>query len=613
MSRKLLGPLLIALAALAAVLATIAPDGNGPGVTCDEPYHILQGKWLVTALRRQGPAFFLPQNIKQNFDWPMGGPPVQAPLGYWILGWTNHLFDPAPENPLVFSIDAARFAPAAAFALLILLVGTWTARREGALAGTVAAAAVALTPRLFGHAHLAALDMLTTLFFVAALLALADAARSGKTWCFALAGVVWGAAMLTRLHGLLLAPPVILWLFWRLRGRVVWPLSAWCAAGAATFFLGWPWLWLDPVGHFLRYLSTGPHRMSLHVFYWGQIWADRGVPWHYPWVMFAVTVPLGLLALGIIGLWSECAGLRPARRSSRPASRENFLRDGDGALIVGMMLFPLALFSLPGVPVYDGVRLFLMVFPLWAIWVGVGARRFVESGSSGSRVGQAKHSGGRVGQAKRSPTSLRRVGQAKRSPTRTDAETDTNAETAENNGGAALRLTHTTLLSTQVAHPTRWRTAALAIFIALQGIGLAIYQPCCLSYYNLLVGGLAGADRLGFEATYWGDSVREPLLAEGARLADGSPLLYAPNLAPFQAPAVAMCSPSLSEAGVELVGENLSAPNPADGCRYAVIYNRRADPASVLGRGKVVCEYRKQGVWLSRLIDLRAPLDERNR
>ena len=159
MSRNFIGPLLIALAALAAVLTTIAPDGNGPGVTCDEPYHVFQGKQLVTALRQQGPAFFLPENIEQNFDWSLDGPPVQAPLGYWILGWTNYLFDPAPDDPLAFSISAARFAPAAAFALLILMVGTWTSRREGVLGGTVAAAAVALTPRLFGHAHFAALDV----------------------------------------------------------------------------------------------------------------------------------------------------------------------------------------------------------------------------------------------------------------------------------------------------------------------------------------------------------------------------------------------------------------------------------------------------------------------
>ncbi len=207
------------------------------------------------------------------------------------------------------------------------------------------------------------------------------------------------------------------------------------------------------------------------------------------------------------------------------------------------MFFLLLLFSWPGVPVYDGVRLFLVVFPLWAIWVGIGARWLTDR-----------------------------------------------------------------LISTWKS--PRVILAAIVVLVAIQGIGLAIYRPCHLSYYNLLVGGLAGAERLGFEATYWGDSVREPLLAEGARLSGDAPILFAPNLAPFQAPAVAMCSPSLNQAGVELVGEKQSESELADRCRYAVIYNRRADPASVVGRGKVVSEYRKQGVWLTRLVELAAPLDE---
>jgi hypothetical protein len=36
------------------------------------------------------------------------------------------------------------------------------------------------------------------------------------------------------------------------------------------------------------------------------------------------------------------------------------------------MLFPLLLFSIPRVAVYDGARLFLVAFPLWAIFIGRG-------------------------------------------------------------------------------------------------------------------------------------------------------------------------------------------------------------------------------------------------
>ncbi len=53
------GPILIALAATVATWATLAPEGWGPGVTCDEMDHIGVGKRLVMAFRRQGAGFFL--------------------------------------------------------------------------------------------------------------------------------------------------------------------------------------------------------------------------------------------------------------------------------------------------------------------------------------------------------------------------------------------------------------------------------------------------------------------------------------------------------------------------------------------------------------------------
>jgi 4-amino-4-deoxy-L-arabinose transferase-like glycosyltransferase len=578
MFRRPVGPLLVALLGAVTVLGTIAPDGRGPGVTCDELYHVYQGKQLWTAIRQQGFAFFQPANIEKNFPWKPGGPPVQAPLGYWILGATHYLFDPMPDNPSVLSITAARFAPALAFTLLIFLVGVWTARRHGSLAGVVAAAAVLLMPRLFGHAHLAALDMLTTLFFVAAILAVAEAARDGRTWQFALAGAVWGSAMLVRLHGLLIAPPIILWLLWlairrrwgdQAEGknalvRFVRSASAWLAAGVCTFILGWPWLWPAPLTRFHQYLASGTGRQMLHVFYAGTVWGDREAPWHYPWVMFAVTVPLGLLVLGMVGgsatlrkTWRRAAAdsrpqpmtVTPADHAKRNSADDRLMPDNaeptEGVLLAGTMAFVLAVFSWPGTPVYDGTRLFLMVAPLWAVWVGIGARRLVEQ-----------------------PALAR--------------------------------------------WPVQARYAGLTLFLLLQGAGVALYHPCSLSYYNLLVGGLPGAARLGFEVTFWGDAVREPMLVEAACRAEGQAIFLAPNLAPFQAPAVEMTSPALTKSQAPLVGFDLADVAASRKHRYAVVYRRRADFDQVqwlLDHGRVVEEYCLQGVWLARLVEIETPLD----
>jgi len=532
-------PLLIALAATVAVLATLGPQGSGPGVTCDEAYHVAKGKQLVAALQQQGPSFFHPAKIRENFSWPENGPPVQGPLGHWILGSVHRLFDASPDDRLSISIAAARFAPAICFGLLVAVVGLWAQCIAGPLAGSAAAMAVLLTPRLFAHAHFAALDTITTLFYVAALAAIAEAAHRGKTWHFAAAGTVWGLAVLVRLHGLLLMLPVAAWLIWRFRTSSWRSIITWGTAGTATVFAGWPWLWLAPVTHFWRYVASGADRASIQAFYLGQIWADRDVPWHYPTVMLVVTVPLGLLLLGTLGAWVPFR----QRTTSSALSGTTDRRQADTLLIGGTLVFTLAVFSWPGVPVYDGVRLFLMVFPLWAVFVGVGVRWLFDQPWLADR------------------------------------------------------------------YSPKTRSAGLAVLLAAQGLGLVRYHPCQLSYYNALCGGLGGAEQLGFEVSYWGAAVREPMLRAAVERADGGPVALGPSLAPFQVAGVNLSSPSMMESRAELRGIDFNRPDPTDGCRVAVLYHRRANLESVepiLRGGRVVDEYTMQGVWLARLVELPA-------
>ncbi len=561
------GPILIALAAAAAVIATLGPLSSGPGVTCDEAYHVAAGKRLVAAFEQQGLAFFRPDSIRANFPWPEDGPPVQGPLGHWILGTIHRLFDSAPQNPLSISVAGARFAPAVCFGLLVLVVGLWAERLAGRVAGNVAAVAVFLSPRLFAHAHLAALDMITTLFFVAALAAVAEAGRRKTPWHFAAAGGVWGLAVLVRLHGLLLLAPVAVWLVWQFRTRAWRGGLAWGAGGLAVVFAGWPWLWLAPIAHAWRYLASGADRLPIHVFYLGSVWPDRDAPWHYPTVMFLVTVPLGFLLLGGLGCWLGIRGRAAGKRTQharRPRSAGRIARRASSAqgrsatseagkrekepvdarrdlgLILGTLVFVLFVFSWPGVPVYDGVRLFLMVFPLWAIAVGLGARWLLEWPWL--------------------------VGRCSR----------------------------------------RARSIGLACLLGTQAIGVVAYHPYQLSYYNLLSGGLWGASRLGFEVSYWGDAVREPMLAEAVARAGARPIVFGPALAPFQLAGVSLSSPAMLQNGQQLRGCPETGESAHAG-RVAVIYHRRADLASVgwlLREGEVVEQRTLQGVWLVRLVEM---------
>ena len=64
---------------------------------------------------------------------------------------------------------------------------------------------------------------------------------------------------------------------------------------------------------------------------------------------------------------------------------------------------------------------------------------------------------------------------------------------------------------------------------------MVTFHPFGLSYYNVLVGGLPGAERLGLELTYWGDAVDGVLLDRLAREASpDAPAALVPTLYPGQ-------------------------------------------------------------------------------
>jgi len=213
----------LSLALLVAVLCTvvtaidIAPETGRPGVTCDEFYHVSYGKRLVASLLANGLDFFRPLCISQTFGWRRGGPPVHPPLGNWILGWANWLFDPKPLDPLPTAIAPARLGTAVCFGCLAFIVGLFCMRRYGLVGGMSAAFSLVCMPRLFGHAHLAALDLITAFTCTRTIVAIIWAGEKQALYRFALAGVVWGLALLTRFHALLCFPPILCYMICRLR------------------------------------------------------------------------------------------------------------------------------------------------------------------------------------------------------------------------------------------------------------------------------------------------------------------------------------------------------------------------------------------------------------
>jgi 4-amino-4-deoxy-L-arabinose transferase-like glycosyltransferase len=604
-------PAIIAVLAFIAVVAAIDPGGDypdapqGPGLTIDESFNVEQGVRLVEGLR----AWFAGEvSLREIFGDVRDIPnsqigyhnPDHPPLGRLWLGVWHHLTatvvpssQHAAHHPFITA--CARVGSAAAFAITVFLCGWIAAKWYGSAAGVIAAISLVLMPRVFGHAHLAALETCIGLAYFIAVVSVAQlwSAKPPSWGIAAVCGVALGAAMLTKIQGALIPIPVTIWALWHWRFRAIKPLAIWGLVGLAVFFLLWPWLWTDPFHRFLEYAGRTTDRIVLYVWYFGHRYADRDVPRHYALVLFLITVPLGLQALGFLGVFkgsSAQAPLTPGPSPSRgegrktdadskalsdttnvtpreiPAplsprgrgtqrvprgegatregqavsSRLSFLppwKEPQGQLVLGAMLFPLLLFSLPHVAVYDGARLFLVVFPLWAIFVG--------------------------------------------------------------RGGAVAWTWLRQTLSSRVA------LAVAGCFLAAQLWGTVSTWPCNLSYYNIAIGGLRGADRLGMELDYWSEAVTRDFLEDVARtVPEGARVEVSPVLLPnnMQTDEMLAQSPILRRRGIVL---STYQPDAASHAPYVIVFRRQADLSPQLQQRIAsvppVLAVRREGVILAGL------------
>lgn len=495
-------------------LAVVLTIGD-PGITIDEPLDVRPGRTYVATLRARGLRFFERATVDAVFRDNAEHPP----LGRWLLGIASTLVEPyeilwrGGRDPVGLYVVAGRLAPALTFGALVGLVAGSAGRRYGRGAGVVAGASLAMMPRAWAHGHLGALDTFIAFFWTLALLAAVRAVEGRRPVAMmAVAGLALGLALLTKIHAWFLPPVVLAWCWIRLPpARAVGAWAAWAASGFAVFFAGWPWLWFDTLGRLRAYLGTGSERVSIRVLYFGRVYADREVPWHYPWFYLAATVPVGLL---VFGAWGLARGWRVRRTDPFPL------------LLAGSIGMFLAVFS-TRVPVYDGERLFLVAFPLLAILVGLG---FSEVWVWAGRRGRA----------------------------------------------------------------------ALVVLLMAQGYGVVAFHPFGLSYYNALVGGLPGAERLGLELTYWGDAVDGPILDRlASEIHPGEAAALAPTLAPEQGKVVT----TRRLARIPVVIGDQDAAARAD---WLIVSRRSAywspEVRDRLARGPVALARSRQGVWLSRLV-----------
>ncbi|MDP7251322.1 MAG: glycosyltransferase family 39 protein [Planctomycetota bacterium] len=393
------------------VLMTI----TSPGIAWDEVFYLGGGYSYGEWFSRIGIDAFQADVIRHHWQVNHEHPPV-AKL---IVRISMSLFG-TPDNFVL----PARIGMAFTFGVLVMMTFVFMSHYFTVRVGLFTALSLLLMPRMFGHAHFSELDMPMALAWFTGSVAFVIAAEKGRWWLLASAAG-FGLALLTKINAF--AMPIILcpWAIYHFRKKSIGVCLS-LIGGIALFFIGWPWLWIDPIGHLCGYLGTlGAKRTVIPVYFFGEVYGEGNrPPMFYPLIMALGTVPLGTALAALWGGWHSGRAVRNA------LPVETFLLVNAGFIILSACS--------PNVPKYDGTRLFLPAFPFIACLAGLGLDR-------------------------------------------------------------GFKWLREKLGSEQKA------IAVAGLYLTIQIGGLVWIHPHYLCYYGGMLGGTAGAHKLGMETNYWNE------------------------------------------------------------------------------------------------------------
>ena len=273
---------------------------------------------------------------------------------------------------------------------VLSLPALWLYARSmrGPLLAAFGLMAIATMPRFFGHWFNNSKDTsfaLAVMWFMASLAALFSGPR--LPWPrVVLCGIATGLGLCARPGGLPLfvlfaGAGALAWLLTREPGQggeTVWrAVRQLLVKGVAVFAIAWavmvaPWPWAHerPLANpfeAIRLAAAFP--TTVNVLFDGRMILSDRLPWNYLTHYLLIATPLGVLALGALGL---AAGVRDQLRNWR--TRRSRLM----ALTQVWFFVPLALYVLMRPNIHGGIRHFLFILPALALFAANGAVTLVE-------------------------------------------------------------------------------------------------------------------------------------------------------------------------------------------------------------------------------------------
>ncbi len=237
-------------------------------------------------------------------------------------------------------------------------------------------------PHVWFHMRLACFDIGVTAAhtgLVAAYLAWRGSARGAV-----LVGVVFGIAAATK-HNVLPVPALFV-LHWalcelkHLRGRARIPVAfiSMAVVGPVVYVALWPYLWPDIGVRFSSYVMFHVQHVHYPIMHFGELLSAPPFPWTFPLVMWALTIPVGVIIAMIAGVaFAVTVSARSVRaawqRTIEPDTTQVPMTHGAPLLLVINALYPVVLIALPSSPIFGGTKHwmnalpFLCVLAAWAL------------------------------------------------------------------------------------------------------------------------------------------------------------------------------------------------------------------------------------------------------
>jgi hypothetical protein len=289
---------------------------------------------------------------------------------------------------------AFRFPGMVVSGLSLWITYLFGARALSRPAGLSAAALLALMPRLFYNAHLAAFDApVVTMWLLSVYVYWRSSERGTLLWAIAF-GVAYGLTLETK-HNAWILPAVFVphavFVIARalLGGRkpaslVPWNLVAMGTIGPAVFWALWPWMWFDTEARLREYVTFHVHHEYYNMEFLGRNYFGPPSPALYAPLLILATVPTVTILFFALGGGERIAVnvarlrdffARPLARAPS-AAEDGAERQGPDAatdLLMGLAFAgPLAVFFLPTTPIFGGTKHWMPAYPLLALFAGRG-------------------------------------------------------------------------------------------------------------------------------------------------------------------------------------------------------------------------------------------------